>query len=105
MNRFAENDATKAEVFPIDEAQQRAQIARVRTLKTTRDHDAVQRRAGRTSAAAARGTQNVLYPMKSALSHMATLGEVSDVLRAEFGVYTPSCYSGSWKWVTTGVSA
>jgi len=34
------------------------------------------------------GTQNVLYPMKTALSRMATLGEVADVLRAEFGVYT-----------------
>jgi hypothetical protein len=31
----------------------------------------------------------VLYPMKTALSRMATLGEVADVLRAEFGVYTP----------------
>ena len=38
---------------------------------------------------AARGSQNVLYPMKTALSRMATLGEVADVLRAEFGVYTP----------------
>ena len=89
VNRFAENDATKADVFPIDEEQQRAQIARVKTLKTTRDNDAV-RAALENLAAAARGTQNVLYPMKSALSHMATLGEVADVLRAEFGVYTPS---------------
>jgi hypothetical protein len=28
--------------------------------------------------------------MKTALSRMATLGEVADVLRAEFGVYTPN---------------
>ena len=41
-------------------------------------------------AAAARGTQNLLYPMKEALRVMATLGEVSDVLRNEFGVYQPS---------------
>ena len=27
--------------------------------------------------------------MKAALKDMATLGEVSDVLRAEFGVYQP----------------
>ena len=27
--------------------------------------------------------------MKAALKSMATLGEVSDVLRAEFGVYQP----------------
>ena len=39
--------------------------------------------------AAARGTQNVLYPMKEALRAKATLGEVSDALREVFGVYTP----------------
>ncbi len=89
MNRFEESDTTKADVFPIDEEQQRAQITRVKALKMTRDNDAV-RVALEDLANAARGTQNVLYPMKTALSSMATLGEVADVLRAEFGVYTPS---------------
>jgi methylmalonyl-CoA mutase N-terminal domain/subunit len=40
-------------------------------------------------AETARGDGNLLAPMKVALKHMATLGEVSDVLRAEFGVYQP----------------
>ena len=40
--------------------------------------------------AAAKGSQNLLVPMKEALRLRATLGEVSDVLRAEFGVYQPS---------------
>ena len=40
--------------------------------------------------AAARGTQNLLYPMKEALRAGATLGEVADVLREVFGVYQPS---------------
>jgi len=39
--------------------------------------------------AAARGSQNLLVPMRQALKAMATLGEVSDVLRQEFGVYQP----------------
>ena len=39
------------------------------------------------SRAAAQGTQNLLYPMKEALRADATLGEVSDALRAVFGVY------------------
>jgi hypothetical protein len=30
-----------------------------------------------------------LVPMKIALARMATLGEVADVLRAEFGEYRP----------------
>ncbi|HUZ39811.1 MAG TPA: methylmalonyl-CoA mutase family protein [Acidimicrobiales bacterium] len=89
VNRFEESDETKAEVFPIDEGQQQAQIARVKSLKTTRDNDAV-RVALEDLGNAARGTQNVLYPMKAALSKMATLGEVADVLREEFGLYSPS---------------
>ena len=40
-------------------------------------------------AAAARGTQNLLVPMKVALQRHATLGEVSDALRDVFGVYQP----------------
>ena len=39
--------------------------------------------------AAARGTQNLLPPMREALRARATLGEVSDALRDVFGVYQP----------------
>jgi methylmalonyl-CoA mutase N-terminal domain/subunit len=39
--------------------------------------------------AAARGTQNLLVPMREALKREATLGEVSDVLREVFGLYRP----------------
>jgi methylmalonyl-CoA mutase, N-terminal domain len=86
VNQFVENESTKADVFPVDVAQQHAQIERVRYLKDHRDHEGV-RAALEDVAAAARGTQNVLYPMKIALSRLATLGEVADVLREEFGVY------------------
>jgi methylmalonyl-CoA mutase N-terminal domain/subunit len=79
----------KTDVFPIDEAQQRAQVERVRLLKTTRNNDAVSA-ALEDVRTAARGTANVLYPMKVALSRLATLGEVADVLRDEFGVYRAS---------------
>jgi methylmalonyl-CoA mutase N-terminal domain/subunit len=40
--------------------------------------------------AAARGSQNLLVPMKAALARMATLGEVSDVLRGVFGEFHPT---------------
>jgi methylmalonyl-CoA mutase N-terminal domain/subunit len=89
VNRFTEAESTKADVFPVDEAQQRAQVARVSALKSSRDADAV-RAALEDVAIAARGSSNLLYPMKTALARMATLGEVADVLRAEFGVYQPS---------------
>jgi methylmalonyl-CoA mutase N-terminal domain/subunit len=38
---------------------------------------------------AARGTENLLIPMKEALRAHATLGEVSDALRDVFGTYQP----------------
>ncbi len=38
----------------------------------------------------ARGTGNLLPPMKEALRTRATLGEVSDVLRNVFGEFRPS---------------
>ena len=89
VNKFAEETSNPADVFPIDPAQQLAQIARVQALKTSRNNDAV-RAALDDLATAARGTSNVLYPMKTALSRKATLGEVADVLRGEFGVYQPN---------------
>jgi methylmalonyl-CoA mutase N-terminal domain/subunit len=39
--------------------------------------------------AAARGTDNLLVPMREALKRSATVGEVSNVLREVFGVYRP----------------
>ena len=89
VNRFSETGETKSDVFPVDEAQQLAQIAKVTLLKTRRDNGAV-RAALDDLATAARGTANVLYPMKTALAARATLGEVADVLREEFGIYQAS---------------
>ena len=42
-----------------------------------------------TLTAAARGDDNVLYPMREALRAHATVGEVSDALREVWGTYTP----------------
>jgi methylmalonyl-CoA mutase N-terminal domain/subunit len=88
VNRFTDETPEPTEVFPIDPALQRAQIERTRRGRAERDQLAVDA-ALADVAAAARGTQNLLVPMREALHRMATLGEVSDVLRAEFGVYQP----------------
>jgi methylmalonyl-CoA mutase N-terminal domain/subunit len=88
VNKFTTEEAEPAEVFPIDPELQRLQAERVARVRAERDQDAV-RHALDDVAAAARGSQNLLYPMKEALRVRATLGEVSDVLRAEFGEYRP----------------
>jgi methylmalonyl-CoA mutase N-terminal domain/subunit len=88
VNRFTEDEARPTDVFPIDLAQQRMQVERVTAMKAARDAAAVASRL-EDLGAAARGTANLLYPMKAALAARATLGEVADTLRAEFGEYHP----------------
>jgi methylmalonyl-CoA mutase N-terminal domain/subunit len=88
VNKFTIDDEPEPSVFPIDPALERGQRERLSALRADRDAGEVQARLDDV-AAAARGTQNLLYPMKDALRANATLGEVSDALRAVFGVYQP----------------
>jgi methylmalonyl-CoA mutase, N-terminal domain len=89
VNRHVDESVEPVEVFPIDPALQRQQAERVRRLRAERDGSRAEA-ALADVAAAARGSQNLLVPMKEALRARATLGEVSDVLRQAFGVYQPS---------------
>jgi methylmalonyl-CoA mutase N-terminal domain/subunit len=89
VNKYVDDDSAPAEVFPIDPGLERHQVERVRRTRAERDQSAVDD-ALADVATAARGTTNLLPPMKEALRRRATLGEVSDVLRAEFGVFAPS---------------
>ena len=89
VNAFVSDRPETTEVFPIDPQLRAQQVERVQITRAERDHGAVTA-ALSDVAAAARGTQNLLPPMKVALGRRATLGEVSDVLRDVFGSYTPS---------------
>ena len=88
VNRFVDDKVEPAEVFPIDPILQQSQVERTQRVRAERDQAAVDA-ALADVAAAARGTQNLLVPMRAALKAMATLGEVSDMLRDAFGVYQP----------------
>jgi methylmalonyl-CoA mutase N-terminal domain/subunit len=89
VNKFVEDVAEPAEVFPIDPALQRQQADRVKRTRADRDQSAVDAALADVRTAA-EGSANLLYPMKEALRARATLGEVSDVLRDIFGVYQPT---------------
>jgi len=89
VNRHVDEVVEPVEVFPIDPALQRQQADRVRRVRAERDQPRAETALADVGAAA-RGTQNLLVPMKEALSAGATLGEVSDVLRQAFGVYQPT---------------
>ncbi len=88
VNKFTVDNEPEPEVFPIDPTLEKGQRASLAAYKANRDQSLVDSRL-RDLADAARGTQNVLYPMKEALRADATLGEISDALRDVFGTYQP----------------
>ena len=89
VNKFTSDEATNVPVLKIDAERERNQVERLRQFKQRRDGAQVAARLDDLRAAA-RGSDNVLYPMRAALKANATLGEVSDALRDVFGVYRPS---------------
>jgi len=88
VNRYTVDDEPEPRVFPIDPALEADQVARVRAYRAARDAAAVQPCLDALRDAA-RGTANLLPPMREALRAGATLGEVSDALRDVFGTYRP----------------
>ena len=89
VNRFVEEDEELPDLQRVSEEQGRLQAERTRRLKVERSQPTVDEVLGRVDEAA-RGTANLLPPMKDALRARATLGEVSDVLRGVFGEYHPT---------------
>jgi methylmalonyl-CoA mutase N-terminal domain/subunit len=88
LNKFQIDDEPEPSVFPIDPALEPAQKSRLAAYKANRDPSALAASLDAVRSAA-RGDDNLLYPMKEALRAGATLGEVSDALRDVFGQYRP----------------
>ena len=89
VNKFVTDTDDEVEIQQIEEHAAKRQIQRTQELRKNRDNDAVAK-ALKDVEDAARGTENLLYPMKEALRARATLGEVSDVLRSVFDEYHPT---------------
>ncbi|MGZ8626205.1 MAG: acyl-CoA mutase large subunit family protein [Actinomycetota bacterium] len=88
VNRFVDPEERDVELQRIGEEEVARQVDRLRELRRTRDGGAVVRALADVEGAA-RGTDNLLPPMREALRARATLGEVSDVVRGVFGEYRP----------------
>jgi len=91
VNRYAsgEADDPDMELHAVDETIRERQTERLSELRESRDNRAVEKALANLEQAA-ENSENLLYPMKEALSELATLGEVSDTLRGVFGEYRPS---------------
>jgi methylmalonyl-CoA mutase N-terminal domain/subunit len=88
VNKFAVSDDEPVETLKLDPEIGRRQVAKLERIRSERDNAAV-KEALEDVRAAAKGTDNLLPPMKEAFRRMATLGEVCGVLREEWGVYRP----------------
>jgi methylmalonyl-CoA mutase N-terminal domain/subunit len=89
VNKFAGQQDDEVEIQHIEEQAVKRQLDRLNELRANRDSDAVTNALNAVEDAA-QGTDNLLPPMKEALRLRATLGEVSNTLRAVFGEYQPT---------------
>ncbi|MEX2325128.1 MAG: methylmalonyl-CoA mutase family protein [Nitriliruptoraceae bacterium] len=89
VNRYDQGgDEPQPELLQIDAAIRDEQIKRIDDVKRERDQAAVDVALSEMRSAA-QGSDNLLPPMREALRRRATLQEVCDVLRDEFGGYIP----------------
>jgi methylmalonyl-CoA mutase N-terminal domain/subunit len=88
VNRFVTEDETPIDLLRVDPRVQEEQIARLKSLRSRRDDSAVRRVLERIRSAA-RGDENLLPLFVKAVSVYATLGEITGVLREEWGEYRP----------------
>jgi methylmalonyl-CoA mutase N-terminal domain/subunit len=88
VNRFQAGAGDAVEIVKIGPKHQEAQVAALRQLRAERDQAEVASRLARLEEAA-RSTENLMYPLKEALSAYATIGECCDRLRRVFGEYNP----------------
>ncbi|MFE9255147.1 methylmalonyl-CoA mutase [Streptomyces sp. NPDC006879] len=88
VNRFTLDVEEPYEPLRVDPEIEAQQAARLAALRARRDQRAVDS-ALATLQEVARGTGNVLYPMKDALRARATLGEVCQALREVWGTHVP----------------
>ncbi len=86
VNKYSIPEEIPIEVLKIDKELEERQIQRVRKMKRERDSAAV-REALRRVAEACRNGENLMEPICDAVRNDATVGEISDIYRAEFGVY------------------
>ena len=88
VNKFTVDDKEKYDQLRVNPAIEAEQGELLATLRASRDNAAVDRYL-EAIRVAARGTDNLLYPMRDALRAKATVGEVSNALRDVWGQYVP----------------
>ena len=88
VNRYTETQSSPVEITRISPRHQVAQARALKRLRANRSKDAVERDLAELENVA-RGSGNLMPPLKAALADYATIGECCAVLRGVFGEYQP----------------
>ena len=88
VNEFEVDDEPAMDLETVDEDDESRQVDRLEDVKDERDDEAVEAALAAVAEAAASG-ENVLPPTIEAVKAYATVQEVCDVFREEFGEYQP----------------
>jgi methylmalonyl-CoA mutase, N-terminal domain len=84
VNKYTSDVEGKIELQSIDPAAEQRQLERTAKVRAERNADDSAAALDRVRAAA-RGTDNMLHPMRDALRARCTIGEICGVLRTEWG--------------------
>ena len=87
VNEYVTDDVDEVEILRVDPESERQQVERLKAFKAERDQAAVEGRLEELRAVA-KGDGNLLEPIRAALKDKASIGEVSGVMREEFGEYS-----------------
>ncbi len=89
VNKFVEDSAEVPDILRVDPESERLQVERLKTFKADRDAALVERRLEEVRVSA-RGADNLLPVLRSALKDRCSMGEVCAAMRDVFGDYRPS---------------
>jgi len=87
VNEYVTDDVDEVETLRVDPQSEHEQVARLKQFKADRDQAAVDA-ALEELRTTAQGTGNLLHPIRAALKARASIGEVCNVMRDEFGEYS-----------------
>ena len=88
VNRYVTDELEVPEILKVDQESEDEQVERLKAFKGDRDAELVERRLDELREVA-RGSGNLLPPIRAALKDRASIGEVCGAMKDVFGEYQP----------------
>lgn len=88
MNKFQTDEEVNPELMKMDEQLEKQQVDKTNNIRNTRDNAQVEQALSQIEQAAKDPKSNLMPHILDAVKSYATVGEICNVLRKEFGEYT-----------------